>query len=1032
MNISAPLSKAQKLLGTGEINIDPTTARNGGARSWDERSTGAISISVSDTSAGHATNDNGYGGGDIDNGRSTGRGPSRLGWEQESGVIPRHWGDGHRSNDKSLTVKKSTGALSADYPYTVTDDYSTLRRQESSSTIHTYYEKGNVPLSVSQQTSNSAIARGLPRKAKALLDVDGDFVNRSDSKRRKPPKLDLLMLAGKHRKHHDNNLPPVGPVLGNNYVMKSPSVVSQTSDSTPQHSPNGFTKTSASSETGRPSQPSRGPSRLRAAGDTTHQLYDHYEQMLARHEPSPELEQLGSPMESTICGSPMATPPCFVPLAAPSRQMIRRPIENELYEPSLKDSTIRGSTISGDRFFIPLEAPSPPSHPATEELKQNWRHVQRDSQESEAFTFGPMSIRRQPVEPAATKNDYASSISSRYTRTSKASRTDKSIADADRQVTSVLSLSDSDSDSDVVLSATRSSPLSQRSFQDEPRTTTPVRRPGSARQSRTESRASNRSQGSSFANLNDYLTIPQAATSSQNSRLRADGTRLENSPTSSIPSVHATSMPSPPSSFHDTMNRSTGTSATAGYARDSDCTIRQARVVSIQPVASTVEAASLVSSPVTSPGSRLHATLPQRPATRGSVYSRAADQPTPPLSPRSSKSVEIYLETAEPAKKDTTTANPEEPNKSRFMAVTKQEEMLLAALRNKRARMRENIIAELEEGRGSEDVGDSPGSDKTPSTTPPAQNVSARLEVPTAKIVGHHPPKPVPKRGSSLLSGQHIDSPDRGQRLEQLKALRSGSGSRAGSDRPALNRKPSKTESTKTRTRVPMHLERTLTSPTQSEGSISGQSHDASDYTKTDSISEGETRRGKHEESRPSSRTSSQDRYGSLSRQSSVSSRSGQKQPPVLPRAPSTSRSRTSGLAPPLPIRLKEVPEDVRETKDDVDADDYDDDYDDDSEDGEIDIDAFPAPATHQSVFGGPLKTWGEVRGSWQQPEEKGQDNKPKEKGKEPARSETPASFVSNVSNGTPSGHIRGKKSAVRLSAVGRVDSFSPWLGDDD
>ena len=373
---------------------------------------------------------------------------------------------------------------------------------------------------------------------------------------------------------------------------------------------------------------------------------------------------------------------------------------------------------------------------------------------------------------------------------------------------------------------------------------------------------------------------------------------------------------------------------------------------------------------------------------------------------------------------------PEEPNKSRFMAVTKQEEMLLAALRNKRARMRENIIAELEEGRGNEDASDSPGSDKAQSTSPSAGNVRARLEVPIANVVGH-PPKSVPKRGSSLLSGR-MDSPDSGHRREKPQALRNASASRAASDRPALNRKPSKTE-TKSRTRVPLHLERPVKSPDQSEGSTSGLSHDASDYTKTDGISEGENRRDKQDESRPSSRTSSQDRYGSVSRQSSVSSRSGQKQQPVLPRAPSTSRSRTSGLGPPLPIRLKEVPEDVRETNDDPD-DDYDED--DDSEDSEIDIDAFPAPATHQSIFGGPLKTWGEVRGSWQ--EDKEQD-KQKGKGKEPARSETPASFAStqqdkdsNASSGMPSGHIRGKKSGVRLSAVGRVDSFSPWLGDDD
>ena len=1037
-NISAPLSKVQKLLGTGEINIDPTSARNGNGRPWDVRSAEDISISVSDTSANHTTNDNVYSAGEIDNGCGARWSPGHLGWDQESGVIPRGWREGPQSNSKALNVKKSTGALSADYPYTTTDDYLSLRRQESSSTIHTHYEKGNMPLSVSQQTSNSAIARGLPRKARALLDVGGDFMNRSDSKRKKPPKLDLLMLAGKHRKQHEN-LPPVGPVLGNNYVMKSPSTVSLKSDSASasylgsHHSPTKIANASEMEELGGLNISSVMPRRLRTAGDTTHQLSDHYEQMLARDEPSPELEHagypehVGSPMQSTICGSPVATPSYFAPLAAPSRQMLKRPGERDGPDSTLEDSSIRSSTISGERYFIPLAASS---SSLVGDSRHNWSHSRQKSQESEAFTFGPMSIRRQPLEPAAAKNDYASSISSRYTRTSKASRTDKSIPDADRQVTSVLSLTDSDSDDDDgVLSATRSSPLSQRSFQDESRMTPSGQRPGSSRQSRTGSRASNRSQASSFANLNDYLTIPLATSNSQSSRIHADGTvRSENSPTNMTPPDQAASLPSPPSSFRDIPNKSMKSSPLAGHTRDSDCTIRQARAVSIQPVASTVEAASLVSSMESSPGPRHHAALPQRPATRASGYSRTSDQPTPPMSPLSSKSVEIYLETPESEKK--VSVHTEETNKSRFMAVTKQEEMLLAALRNKRAMMRENIIAELGEGKGSdgEELTDSPRNGKAPATSPPTQNPGARLAVPASSFA-IHPPKSFPKRGSSLLSGK-TDGSGGGRRLspEQLQALRN-----AG-DKPALVRRPSKTE-TKTRGRVLMYLERPPASVDQREGSISDQSLNTSDRTTTDSISEGENRHQQQDESRPRSRPSSQGRQGSLSRQSSLSgsSRGSQKQAPVLPRAPSTSRSGNGGLAPPLPIRLKEVPEEVREMADDDDANSDELDSDEDSEDGEIDIDAFPAPASHQSVFGGPLKTWGQIGESRKVDKEQAVEEK------DAAKPDSPASHTSAQqdkeqprSSTSQSGHIRGKKSGVRLSAVGRVNSFSPWLGDDD
>ncbi|CAI4217455.1 unnamed protein product [Parascedosporium putredinis] len=64
---------------------------------------------------------------------------------------------------------------------------------------------------------------------------------------------------------------------------------------------------------------------------------------------------------------------------------------------------------------------------------------------------------------------------------------------------------------------------------------------------------------------------------------------------------------------------------------------------------------------------------------------RSIDQPTPPLSPNS---VEFYVRPP---------SVPSVTNSRLIMAVTKQEEMLLSALRMKRARMRGNALSELEE-----------------------------------------------------------------------------------------------------------------------------------------------------------------------------------------------------------------------------------------------------------------------------------------------------------------------------------------------
>lgn len=82
----------------------------------------------------------------------------RREWEQESDIIPPIL---RRPSGDSLA--KEVGSVS---------DASSLRRKRmSSASILSYYDKSKMPLSISQQTSSSAMAKGLPSKANVLLDL---------------------------------------------------------------------------------------------------------------------------------------------------------------------------------------------------------------------------------------------------------------------------------------------------------------------------------------------------------------------------------------------------------------------------------------------------------------------------------------------------------------------------------------------------------------------------------------------------------------------------------------------------------------------------------------------------------------------------------------------------------------------------------------------------------------------------------------------------------------------------------------------
>ncbi|RYP90482.1 hypothetical protein DL770_003393 [Monosporascus sp. CRB-9-2] len=953
--ISTPLTKAQKILGNGEINVGSLTVPKSNFRAWDEWSTGGISVSVSESSAGQAANDKGHGVVEEHDDDATEMNYGHAVWENESGVIPWTLRGAHGSQETALKEKKSTGSFRTDY-IDVTTDASSLRRRQSSSTIHTHYEKANMPLSISQQTSNSAIARGLPAKAKALLDVDGAFPDGSHNKK-KPSRLDFSLLTGKGRKQQRSRTSQVRPTLRNNHATESRSVVSLNSESVqPYHKGHHLPKNVAKSPPGGgfgSNLALTGSSRLRAIDDTTRQLYDHYEQMLDMHAEFLDEESSDLVLESS-----------------------REELSNSDRKPS-----------------APLTMPS---KPVPKGPGVSWARNRSNSQDSEVIatgTTGPLG----QASNLPTKNDYASSISSHYTRTSKASRTDKSLLESDRQITSVLSLSDSDSDEDGILSAPKSSPTSQQSFHDGSSVSTRHRPPGSTRQSVTESRASNKSQMSGFAQLNDYLTIPNGAPKAPSTRTRSNSTIRSNQASTNAASASQTSAPSPqPSRLSDQSTRTTNSYTQYGQLRDSEYTVREAKAVSFRPLASTAEAATLVSS-IEVMSSQHHGMTPKRTATRSSQYSRSSDQPTPPMSPVSSNSVEFYLRSPESVRKDSV-ASDGESNNARFMAVTRQEEMLLAALRKKRARMRENIIAELEdEGRGSEgsvrsgDLSDTAGnSQHTPS-------IGGRQEV--LGVRGASGPLSKLSPTTSSLSNSKVDEGGHGQRLthEQLKALRSASAppDRTPRDREPSTMVPDPAEAKARHERVLLYLERPATTLENSCDALGP----------NPAAGEEEYRYEQQREGRPRSRIV----QPGLGKPGFAGQQQHRPRPDLSPMSPS------SGAAAAVPpVQLEKVSEDERETDDDPDADidEYEDEYDD-----VIDFDAFPTPAAYLASNG---STWAA------------------QEQKETGKPDSPISAHLTNQNKGPSketvsgGLAKGKKSAVRLSAVGHMDSTIPYWGDDD
>ncbi|KAI8955359.1 hypothetical protein F4801DRAFT_325182 [Xylaria longipes] len=947
VSVSTPLSKAQRILGADGINIGSSKLTVDPGRSWETGSTGGISISISESSVSQDTHDVGF---EQENGR-------KALWEEESAIIPRQIRSAHSSSQRGPTMKRSAFTSNNASRDNITNG-STRGRRQSSSTVDTHYDSAKMPLAISQQTSNSAMARGLPTKINELLDMDGTLAGiQTGKKKKKPTRLDLSRLHPKGFKERKKNVLAVEPVLGPNYAMRSSSFLSQTLESPipPDSTTDGYPrKLMKYQPAARQSPRSKGitePTGL-------HQLYHHYEQMSFQNEETLEEDS-----------------------------------DQEYIPTNLEPGS--GNLRPASTFTHSLIAPIPSQSPRGQDAK--WGHSRNGSHESKTTaSIADSSGGRQVF--SASRNDYAGSISSRHTRTSKASPSSKSLLGSDRLQSSVLSLSDSSDEEDF--GPAPSAPLPRRESVAHDISEYSNSSKGQQSPKQLHGATSSRKFTPSLNQVDEHLAV-RSASRTQNSRSPSNNTlRSSHSSMSTLTPAHL-SHSAPDSRLS---SRSTETLNTVGSARQSGYGVQQARVVSYVPLASTAEAASKVS--MSEDAHRLDKTPLRQNSNATSHISHSSDQPTPPLSPNS---VEFYVKSRESLQRDAIGSGSSEAHNARLMAVTRQEEMLLAALRQKRAKMRETVISEAEEdgkGRTSHSSRGSVGSAKR-SNTNNGKDVPERLAIP--KHV-NSASTAWPKRASSLFIGgsrenlRHVD-----QQYSLRKELRDVDVPSTTSRSDVTERtSTSATESTTSTTpdsrndQNHLYFDRHTDSIHTADSSV-----DFSDGYMDDSDGEdliGNERRTSRMQSRrdSASTTSRGHRAGSTSSRRGSSSHGSQHRNDSIPTHPLN--------VPVKGYRLQDVPEvEIQpEWNEDVDAD-----------DSEDDLSAFPRPPMPPP--------------SWPLPP------RPERSTAKPSTHPASLGFL-HPSSAMQQGHspkhkprhIKSKRSMVRLSAVGRVDSPMPWWGDED
>ncbi|KAI1200133.1 hypothetical protein F5X97DRAFT_101521 [Nemania serpens] len=946
VSVSGPLSKAQRILGADGINTGSSRLAVDIGRSWEAASTGGVSASISESSASQATHDTGL---DRDDGR-------KALWEQESTTIPRQIRSAHGTGPRSLAKKRSTFSIRNESRDNITN-VAPRGRRLSSSTIDTHYDSANMPLAISQQTSNSAMAKGLPTKVNELLDMDGTLAGTQTAKK-KPAKLDLSRLrpkAYRDRNRHASQIEPVGI-----NAMRSPSVMSQRTESRVLSSPASEGQLKTPRKLIKHQLATRHSPRSKGITDTTglHQLYHHYEQMSFQDDEASE--DIDEERTSAHSG--------------------RNP------------NKLRPASAFTHSLIAPLPLASPQGQ---EETRSHSRSNSHDSRVTVSVADSSGGLHAHSI---STK-DYAGSVSSRHTRTSKASPSNRSIVESDRLQSSILSLSDSSDDEAIG-----------------PAPVAPVsRRESVTRDAVSENSNINKSQQGptylhgtisprkfkpSLNQVDEYLTI-KSTTRSQNGRWQSNNTShfSHSSVTSQTAEHQLSSAPDSRLSL-----KSTKTVDASRSSQQSGYEVQQARAVSMVPLVSTAKAASQ-----TSMSEGVHpqdTALLRQNSSATSHFSHSTDQPTPPLSPNS---VEFYIKSRESLQRDAMTSGSSEAHNARLMAVTRQEEMLLAALRQKRAKMRETVISESEE-EGRSRIGRSGRS----SSGSMQQSAMPKRRVESTSTGW-------PKRASSLFMAFS---------RENLRGAEPKNSYRKGPhdvDVPSATSRSDRTDRTSTSAtgsttsltfdsrddRIPLYLDQPAHNIRTADSGVDF-SDDYMDDSDGEDLIANERRTSRRESRRHSPAGAAQEyRTSSTSSQRESRSHSGSRYRTEL-------NSSNFHHAPANGDRLQDVPEvEIQlDCNEDVDADDLDeDDLEEDT------IDDFPQPPM-------PPPSW---------PLPPRPEKLPAKLPATPNRSPASANFLhpasamqQSQSPESKARDLKSKRSIVRLSAVGHGGNPVPYWGDDD
>ncbi|EPE27757.1 hypothetical protein GLAREA_04548 [Glarea lozoyensis ATCC 20868] len=675
-NAGPSLSKAQRVLGTGDLNIGSPIKEEEVSWKCPPSRSSRISISISES-----TNDN----------ESVHESFAER-WENESGIYPK----GKRLHGKaSSTLLGQT--YHAESNATASSVGRRLQHEDSSSTMKSHYDRQKSPLSISQQTSASstrdaALRKGFPPviQRSPLLQVEAsidpyevqftqvvrpatkgsdrgmDKATGKRNRRKKPVKLqlDLSLLFPRPRRHGGKSPDSASSMLS----TSSMSTNASHTPSEPARSKK-LSKSKTKSKESFQSQgmsirtnDTRGSESQRQATSNLYNLHDHYEQGIA----SPRMSQIP---ESRV------------------------PSNRAASQRNKEDIMLFRHDSSATRLTIHSKKPSIGTNPGTPGREPfSWKNV-RSSLAPQGRDVPAMPFpQRTAAKPA--------SITSRASKTSKTSRhtSASGISNSDLQLKSVLSLS-SDSEED-------------NWEQDDA-----MRNAGMSNGGSGWGQSKGLSHGMRERTREDrsYQLPPTGGLSprSQASERPSGSFTVQGAAHLAVPGNYSAPL-SPP--WTEPREDSSGSSLNYQTHRKKPSQPKEKK--------SSKKSSSLAS-----------------------VRSSHPQQPTPPLSPTSMDLGEIS------------------ERASRFMAVTRQEEALLEALRMKRARMKEKIIEEHEirkspprsHGRANDGYLE-PSSLNTPHSLPDErQRILRYLDSPQPKP--RRPAEPLPELNDFLNFGSNDSTP---------------------------------------------------------------------------------------------------------------------------------------------------------------------------------------------------------------------------------------------------------------------------------